>query len=71
MREYFRISVEELRRMVDMIENQQKYHSMTGVAYVSVKHHPNGRPILEFEQTCGYAECSSTFYRFDQKDYSA
>lgn len=71
MKEYIRISVDQLREMVERMENEQRYHNMCGIVYATIQHHPNGNPILEFEQPCSYADCNSTFYRFDGPRTSA
>ena len=62
-----RMTAEELRSLADKIENREKYGNMCGVVYVTIKHHPNGREFLEFEQPCSYADCNSNFYRYDSK----
>lgn len=62
-----RMTAEELRSLADKIENQEKYGNMCGVVYVTIKHHPNGREFLEFEQPCSYADCNSNYYRYDSK----
>lgn len=63
-----KMTAEDLRRLADMVENRQKYGSMRGVVYVTMKHHPNGREFLEFEQPCEYAECASNYYRYENKE---
>lgn len=63
-----RMTAEDLRRLADMVENREKYGNMCGVVYASIKHHPNGREFLEFEQPCSYAECSSNHYRYEGKE---
>lgn len=62
-----RMTAEELRSLADKIENREQYGNMCGVVYVTIKHHPNGREFLEFEQPCSYADCNSNFYRYDSK----
>lgn len=61
-----RFTSEDLRRLADRIDNGEKYGSMCGVVYLTVEEHPNGRRFAEFEQPCQYAECNSTFYRFEE-----
>lgn len=62
-----RMTAEELRSLADKIENREQYENMCGVVYVTIKHHPNGREFLEFEQPCSYADCNSNYYRYDSK----
>jgi len=62
-----RMTAEELRSLADKIENREQYGNMCGVVYVTIKHHPNGREFLEFEQPCSYADCNSNYYRYDSK----
>lgn len=62
-----RMTAEELRSLADKIENREQYGNMCGVVYVTIKHHPNGREFLEFEQPCSYADCNSEYYRYDSK----
>lgn len=63
-----KMTAEDLRRLADIVENREKYGNMCGVVYVTIKHHPNGREFLEFEQPCSYAECNSNFYRYENKE---
>lgn len=60
-----RLTADDLRRLADQVENQEKYGNMHGYVTVSIKHHPNGREFVEFEQPCQYAECNSNYYRYD------
>lgn len=62
-----RMTAEELRSLADKIENREQYGNMCGVVHVTIKHHPNGREFLEFEQPCSYADCNSNYYRYDSK----
>lgn len=63
-----KMTVEDLRHLADMVENREKYGNMCGVVYLTIKQHPNGRKYAEFEQPCGYAECNSNYYRFEEKE---
>lgn len=49
-------------------DDVREYDNMCGVVYASIKHHPNGREFLEFEQPCSYSECSSNYYRYEGKE---
>lgn len=60
-----KMTLEQLRRLVETLESQEKYSSMLGMVYVSMKQHPNGREFLEFEQPCGYSDCSSSYHRYE------
>lgn len=62
-----KITLDELKELVNDMENQIKYQSMRPVVYVSIEHHPNGRAYLQFEQPCNYAECFSHYRRYDAK----
>lgn len=61
-----KLTAEDLRRVANMMDSREKHDSMCGVVYASIKHRPNGREYLELEQPCGYAECNSYFYRFEE-----
>ncbi|SCJ25353.1 Uncharacterised protein [uncultured Ruminococcus sp.] len=61
-----RFTSEDLRRLADAIDNREKYGNMRGVVFLSMKKHPNGRELAEFEQPCSYAERNSNFYRFEE-----
>lgn len=60
-----RLTADDLRHLADQVENREKYGNMCGVVYVTIKHHPNGRKFVEFEQPCQYSECNSNYYRYD------
>lgn len=62
-----RLTAADLRNLADKIENREKYDNMSGVVYVTLEHHPNGREFLQFEQPCSYADCNSYYYRYDSK----
>ncbi len=57
---------EMLRKLADDIEHNHKYHNKCNYVELSIKHHANGKEYAEFEQPCVYAECFSTFHRFDE-----
>lgn len=56
---------EELRELADRIDNIKKYHCGQGYVSVSIGSHSNGRKYIEFEQPSIYAECNSTYFRYD------
>ena len=60
-----RITIDQLRQLVERMDNEMQYHNMTSVAYVTMKHQTNGKPVLQFEQPCGYGDCNSAYYRFE------
>lgn len=51
-----KITLEELRRMLEYAENQVKYDSMENCIYVK------GGDKPEIIQYCGYAECSPIYH---------
>lgn len=61
-----RFTSEDLRRLADSIDNREKFGNMCGVVYLTIEQHPNGRKFAQFEQPCGYAECNSTIYTFEE-----
>lgn len=61
-----KLTADDLRQLADRIENREKYGNMCGVVYLTIKEHPNGRKYAQFEQPCQYAECFSTFYRYEE-----
>jgi len=66
-RKKIKFTSEDLRRLADIMDNNTKYDNMCGVAYLSIKEYPNGRQYAEFEQPCSYADCNSSYYRFEEK----
>lgn len=60
-----RLTLEQLKLLVNRLENRTKHGDMQPVVTVSIGKHPNGSEYLEFEQPCYYAECNSTYYRYD------
>lgn len=63
-----RVSLDQLKDMVERIEERNKRGCMKGSVLVSIQKHPNGKEYVEFEQESGYAECVSTYYRFTEGD---
>jgi hypothetical protein len=55
-----RITLDQLKTLLEIMERDAVYGCMDSVAYVSI----TSRGELEFEQTCGYAECNSHYFRY-------
>lgn len=62
------MTAKQLRDLADRVDNEVKHGNGAGFVSVSIKGWPNGRKYLEFEQPCVYAECFSTFYRYDEEN---
>ena len=60
-----KITIEELERMVERLKNKAEYGNMESYVIVTEEQHPNGRKYIQFEQPCYYAECNSSYERFD------
>lgn len=58
-----KITPEYLRWLADTIEQKEKYGCMCGCVYLTMHKYPSGKEYAEFEQPCGYAECTSSYYR--------
>lgn len=59
---------EMLRKLADDIERNKKYHNMCGYVQLTVMEKPNGKRTAQFEQPCMYAECFSTYYRYEDDE---
>lgn len=53
-----RISLDELKELVERVENEYKYHNMESCIYISGDN--MNKP--EIKQYCMYAECNPTNY---------
>lgn len=62
-----KITLEELERMVRRLKNEAEYGDMESYVIVTEERHPNGRRYIQFEQPCYYAECNSSYERFERK----
>jgi hypothetical protein len=60
-----KITIEELERMVERLKNKAEHGNMESYVIVTEEQHPNGRKYIQFEQPCYYAECNSSYERFD------
>lgn len=60
-----KLNLGQLRHAVGQMKYQIQHGSKRDVLYVTVRQHPNGNKFIEFEQPSHYAECNSTYYRFD------
>lgn len=60
-----RLTIDDLKKLVERMENRETYGNMCGTAYVTIERYPNGREYLQFEQPCQYTDCNSEFYKFD------
>lgn len=60
-----KMTVEQLESLVSRVKNQVEYGDMNSYVLVSVGEHPNGCKFIEFEQPCVYAECNSSYHRYD------
>ena len=71
MKTKIRMTVADLRNMLDTFERGMKYNSMTGAVIVTISTRSDGRQVLQFEQPCAYAECYGNFQTFyeNEKDY--
>ena len=59
------ITIDELERMVERLKNKAEYGNMKSYVIVTEEQYPNGSKYLQFEQPCYYAECNSSYERFD------
>lgn len=62
-----KMSIEQLKQIVERLENQNEYHNMRKDLYVTIEKHPNGREYLQIEQPCWYTECNSHYERIENK----
>ena len=60
-----KITIEQLERMVERLKNKVDYSSMKTYVIVTEGQHPNGIKYIQFEQPCCYADCNSSYERFD------
>lgn len=60
-----KITIEELERMVERLKNKAAHGNMESYVIVTAEQHPNGIKYIQFEQPCCYAECNSSYERFD------
>jgi hypothetical protein len=60
-----KITIEQLERMVERLKIKAVYCYMESYVIVTEAQHPNGRKYIQFEQPCCYAECNSSYDRFD------
>lgn len=61
-----KMSIEQLKELVERLENRRDYGSMTNKVIITINKHPNGREYLEFEQPCTYPDCNSTYHRYEE-----
>jgi hypothetical protein len=60
-----KITIEELEILVKRLRREVEHGSMKPYVMVTAGKHPNGREYIQFEQPCYYAECNSSYKRFD------
>lgn len=57
---------EMLRQLADDIERNKKYRNKCGYVNLTIEEKPNGKHTAQFEQPSVYAECFSTFFRYEE-----
>lgn len=60
-----RLTIEQLKKIVEMAENRKDYGNMEGYVNITIGKHPNGKEYIQLEQPCQYRECNSNYYRYE------